>query len=47
VADVQEFSARLTAESGVRHGKLNLVRVDSADRHAHGARSHSHLKPRT
>jgi CopG family nickel-responsive transcriptional regulator len=46
VADVQEFASRLTAEGGVRHGKLNLVRVDAADRHAHGARAHSHMKPR-
>ena len=47
VAAVQEFSARLTAESGVRHGHLNLVHVESAGRHAHGAKPHSHLKPRS
>lgn len=44
---VQEFAARLTAEAGVRHGQINLVRVDAVGRHAHGARPHSHLKPRT
>ncbi len=47
---VQDFSGQLTAESGVRHGKLNLVRVEAAGRHSHtadGARRHSHLKPRS
>jgi CopG family transcriptional regulator, nickel-responsive regulator len=47
VAAVQEFGARLTAEAGVRHGQLNLVRVEAAGRHAHGAKPHSHRKPRT
>ncbi|MEN9527673.1 MAG: hypothetical protein RLY56_1624 [Pseudomonadota bacterium] len=45
--DVQEFAAAITAEPGVRHGNLNLVTVESADKHSHGGRGHSHkhLKP--
>ena len=52
-ADVSAFAAALTAERGVRHGSLNLVAVEIAERHSHpyaprgkGA-AHSHLKPRT
>lgn len=47
VADVQAFATRLTAEAGVRHGQLNLVRVEAAERHSHGARPHSHLRPKS
>lgn len=43
---VREFAGALTAEAGVRHGQLNLVSVDRAERHAHGGRAHVHLKPR-
>ena len=42
---VQDFAARLTAEGGVRHGQLNLVRVAAEGKHEHGAGSHRHLKP--
>jgi CopG family nickel-responsive transcriptional regulator len=46
-SDVQAFAATITAEPGVRHGNLNLVTVESADKHSHGGRGHSHkhLKP--
>ena len=44
--DVREFAASLVAEPGVRHGNLNLVGVERAQRHSHGAESHVHLKPR-
>ncbi len=45
-ADVREFAQALVAEPGVRHGHLNLVGVEKAHRHSHGAGSHVHLKPR-
>jgi CopG family nickel-responsive transcriptional regulator len=43
---VRAFAAALIAEPGVRHGAINLVGVERAHRHAHGAESHVHLKPR-
>jgi CopG family nickel-responsive transcriptional regulator len=43
---VRAFAAEITAEPGVRHGALNLVGVERAHRHTHGAESHVHLKPR-
>lgn len=43
---VRAFAAQLTAEPGVRHGALNLVGVERAHRHSHGAAAHTHLKPR-
>jgi hypothetical protein len=30
----------------VRHGHLNLVRVDLGQSHKHGGAIHQHLKPR-
>jgi CopG family nickel-responsive transcriptional regulator len=45
-AEVQKFAANLIAEPGVRHGQINLVTVEHAERHAHGGRAHVHLKPR-
>ena len=44
--DVRAFAGALMAEPGVRHGHLNLVGVERAHRHSHGAESHVHLKPR-
>jgi CopG family nickel-responsive transcriptional regulator len=44
-AAVQRLAGEITAESGVRHGQLNIVTVESGDRHAHGGKAHSHLKP--
>jgi CopG family nickel-responsive transcriptional regulator len=51
VAAVRSLAGRLTAEPGVRHGALNLVSVDTGERHSHapwvpGAGAHVHLKPR-
>jgi CopG family nickel-responsive transcriptional regulator len=50
-SDVRGFAESLIAETGVRHGRLNLVSVDSDDakhRHGHGhAHAHTHLTPRT
>jgi CopG family nickel-responsive transcriptional regulator len=43
---VRDFAATLIAEPGVRHGAVNLVGVERAHRHSHGADSHVHLKPR-
>lgn len=43
---VRELASGLMAESGVRHGQLNLVAVESDGHHAHGAASHRHLKPK-
>lgn len=47
---VREFAAQLTATPGVRHGALNLVGVETAERHSHGRdhgqTSHRHLKPK-
>lgn len=46
VAAVRRLAGSLTAEPGVRHGSLNLVAVEHADHHAHGGRTHRHMKPR-
>ncbi|HNR23266.1 MAG TPA: nickel-responsive transcriptional regulator NikR [Steroidobacteraceae bacterium] len=46
VAAVRELAGSLTAEPGVRHGSLNLVAVEQAEHHAHGGRTHRHMKPR-
>ena len=51
VAAVRSLAGRLTAEPGVRHGALNVVSVETGERHSHapwapGASPHLHLKPR-
>ena len=43
---VQELADRLVAEHGVRHGQLNLVKVDLGTAHAHGGSRHQHLRPK-
>lgn len=44
---VQRFADLIIAERGVRHGHLNLVRVDLGASHKHdGGAVHQHLKPR-
>jgi CopG family nickel-responsive transcriptional regulator len=47
---VRQFAAQLTAAPGVRHGALNLVGVESAERHTHTGThdrsAHHHLKPK-
>jgi len=53
---VREFADALSAESGLRHGHLNMVSLDKDNRphthpHGHSGASHSyrhtHLKPKT
>ena len=43
---VREFADQIIAETGVRHGQLNLISVDFGKPHTHGGSSHRHLKPR-
>ena len=43
---VREFADDVIAETGVRHGQLNLISVDFGKPHTHGGSSHRHLKPR-
>lgn len=51
--DVRRFAESLVAETGVRHGRLNLLAVEVTDgKHRHGQRtgrshSHTHLKPKS
>lgn len=42
-AAVRRFADSIMAQSGVRHGQLNLVSVDLA--HTHGAHGHDHSHP--
>ncbi len=52
---VTKFAASIVAEKGIRHGKINLIPVDTVlethgHGHAHGQgkrNKHAHLKPRT
>jgi len=48
VKRVRAFAEEIIAERGVRHGVLNLVRVELGSPHTHGgsAHSHRHLIPR-
>jgi CopG family nickel-responsive transcriptional regulator len=49
VADVRHLAAHVTAERGVRHGRLVLVPVEvSREKHAHGGgrRPHTHTHAR-
>ena len=43
---VREFADDVIAETGVRHGQLNLISVDFGKPHTHGGSTHRHLKPR-
>jgi CopG family nickel-responsive transcriptional regulator len=49
-ADVRHFSAHITSERGVRHGRLVLVPVEvTSEKHAHGERQphkHTHVRVR-
>ena len=46
VQQVRRFANSVVAERGVRHGQLNLVMVDLAQKHTHSDGSrHTHLKP--
>jgi CopG family nickel-responsive transcriptional regulator len=46
---VRAFADRICAERGVHHGKLNLISVESHQRHRHDGHDapHVHLKPAT
>lgn len=46
-ADVQQFADALIAERGVRHGKLNLIALETEFHHAHDAHGsdHVHYRP--
>ncbi|MDP9066318.1 MAG: nickel-responsive transcriptional regulator NikR [Pseudomonadota bacterium] len=43
---VRQFADEIIAETGVRHGQLNLISVDFGQLHTHGGSTHRHLKPR-
>ena len=45
VNHVQEFADEIIAETGVRHGQLNLISVDFGKPHIHGGSTHRHPKP--
>ena len=46
VNHVREFADDIIAETGVRHGQLNLISVNFGKPHTHGGSTHRHLKPR-
>ena len=46
VNHAREFADDIIAETGVRHGQLNLISVDFGKPHTHGGSPHRHLKPR-
>jgi CopG family transcriptional regulator, nickel-responsive regulator len=45
INQVRQFSDEIIAETGVRHGQLNLVSVELTKPHTHGGSTHRHLKP--
>jgi CopG family transcriptional regulator, nickel-responsive regulator len=45
IAQVRQFADQVIAETGVRHGQLNLISVDLTKPHTHGGSTHRHLKP--
>ena len=46
-ADVQRFADAMMAESGVRHGQLNIISLQAEHHHAHDEHSeaHTHFRP--
>lgn len=46
-ADVRQFADALMAESGVRHGQLNIIALEPVEPHTHGAHGapHVHYRP--
>ena len=46
ISQVRQFADEIIAETGVRHGYLNLISVDLTSPHTHGGSTHRHLKPR-
>lgn len=53
IKEVQALADKLLAETGVRHGAINLIPVDgSANRHSHAIQgahrhTHTHYRPKT
>jgi CopG family nickel-responsive transcriptional regulator len=45
VQHVRRFAQEIIAETGVRHGQLNLVSVELSPSHSHGGAAHRHLTP--
>lgn len=45
VQQVRKFAQEIIAETGVRHGQLNLVSVELSRPHSHGGAAHRHLTP--
>lgn len=46
-AEVKKFADALIAESGVRHGQLNLIALQAGHHHSHGkgGQPHQHYRP--
>ena len=46
-ADVRKFADTLMAESGVRHGNLNVIALEAKQRHVHDkhGEAHIHFRP--
>ena len=46
-AEVRQFADALMAESGVRHGKLNVIALEAEHHHAHDehGEAHVHFRP--
>jgi len=48
-ADVRKFADTLMAESGVRHGKLNMIALETKHQHTHRhdakGKAHTHYRP--
>lgn len=42
-AQVRAFADALTAESGVRHGQINLIALEARHRHQHGEGDDGHI----
>ena len=45
INQVRQFADEIIAETGVRHGQLNLISVALTKPHTHGGSAHRHLKP--
>ena len=46
VTQVRALAEEIMAETGVRHGQLNVIGVEMTYTHTHGGAAHRHLKPR-
>src|SRR5208283_2844868 len=45
IALVRQFADQIVAETGVRHGQLNLINVELSKPHTHDGSTHRHFKP--